>query len=306
MCGVAEGGSEMKPMKASEADLATLKYPVIASPKLDGLRGVVVDGQLRTNSLKAFPNEFAQKYLSRPEFNGMDGELIVGPANAPDVYRQSNSGLMRITGEPNFSFHVFDLWNMPCATYQQRLDILVERLVIVRTNKHRVGLHSFITIDNEVELLAYEEKLLNQGYEGVMLRDPASLYKFGRSSTKQGIILKLKRFVDSEAEVIGFDEQMRNGNEAVKNELGRTKRSTAAEGLTAKGTLGALIVRDVKTGVEFRIGTGINDADRQEIWDNRAAFVGTFRKYKYFPVGVKDAPRHPVDLGARDKLDMAA
>lgn len=293
-------------MKASEADLATLRYPVIASPKLDGLRGVVVDGQLRTNSLKAFPNAYAQKYLSRPEFEGMDGELIVGPANAPDVYRQSNSGLMRITGEPDFTFYAFDIWNMPEAPYKQRLDVLVERLVILRTTQHRVQLHSFWTIDNEAELLAYEDRLLNEGYEGVMLRDPASLYKFGRSSTKQGIILKLKRFVDSEAEVIGFDEQMHNGNEAVKNELGRTKRSTAAEGLTAKGTLGALIVKDVKTGVEFKIGTGINDADRQEIWDNRPAFLGTFRKYKSFPIGVKDAPRHPVDLGARSALDMAA
>lgn len=294
----------MKPMKAAEADLATLKYPLIASPKLDGLRAVVVDGQLRTNSLKPFPNKYVQGELSKPEYEGFDGELIVGPPNAKDVYRASNSGLMAILGEPTFTYYVFDLWNEPWISYSARQSQLEDRAVFA--SNLEICCLGYQLVDNETQLLQYEETVLAEGYEGLMLRDPDSLYKFGRSSTKQGIILKLKRFVDSEAEVIGFEEQMHNTNEAVKNELGRTKRSTCAEGLVPKGTLGALIVRDVKTGVEFKIGTGLNDFDRQEIWDNRERFLGTFRKYKSFPIGVKDAPRHPVDLGARDVLDMAA
>jgi len=33
-------------------------------------------------------------------------------------------------------------------------------------------------------------------------------------------------------------------------------------------------------------------------------FIGKILKYKYFDIGVKDAPRHPVFLGMRPKSDM--
>ena len=95
-----------------------------------------------------------------------------------------------------------------------------------------------------------------------------------------------------------------NGNEAQTNELGRTKRSTAAAGLSGKGTLGAFLVRDLVTGVDFSIGTGLTAADRQCFWDKRFDLHGSLVKYKYFPVGVKVAPRHPVFLGFRDARDL--
>jgi hypothetical protein len=73
-----------------------------------------------------------------------------------------------------------------------------------------------------------------------MLRDPNGPYKFGRSTRKEGYLLKLKRFCDSEAEVIGVVELMHNGNEAKTNALGRTERSTRKAGKTGMGVLGAL------------------------------------------------------------------
>lgn len=294
-----------KPMLAGEADLSKLTYPLICSPKLDGLRGVIVDGKLLTRSLKPLPNVYTSTALSLAEFEGLDGELVVGPATAKDCYRQSSSGLMRQTGEPDFTFHVFDYWDKPEATYSQRLDMLVEKLVLARCRQHRLELHNFLTVDNEAELLAYESRLLDEGYEGVILRDPNSAYKFGRSSTKEGVLLKLKRFSDAEATIIGFDEQQFNGNEAVKNELGRTKRSTAAAGLSGKGTLGALVCRTFD-GVEFRIGTGFDDKEKQHIWDHREDHLNMTCKFKHFEVGAKTAPRHPVYLGMRSALDMAA
>lgn len=131
---------------------------------------------------------------------------------------------------------------------------------------------------------------------------PASPYKHGRSTAKEGYLMKLKRFIDSEAVVIGIEEEMFNGNEATTNELGRTKRSTAKAGLVPKGRMGKLHVRDFKSGVEFHIGTGFTDADKAWWWaeDRRGLMV----KYKSFPVGVKDLPRHPVYLGIRDPGDL--
>ncbi len=114
-------------------------------------------------------------------------------------------------------------------------------------------------------------------------------------------LLKLKRFTDAEAEVVGFEERMHNGNEATTNELGRTKRSSHAAGKTGRGDLGALQVR--YEGVEFNVGTGFTDEDRAAIWADQPAYLGRLAKFKFFSVGVKVAPRHPVFLGWRDRSD---
>jgi len=157
---------------------------------------------------------------------------------------------------------------------------------------------------NEDEMLEYEASSVAEGYEGIILRSPNAPYKFGRSTVNEGYLLKVKRFEDSEAEIIGFEEEMFNGNEAQTNELGRTKRSTAQAGLVGKDTLGAFLVRDIHTGVEFSIGTGLTALQRGTFWARQDEYLGQLIKYKYFPVGVKDKPSHPVFLGLRDRRDL--
>ena len=51
-----------------------------------------------------------------------------------------------------------------------------------------------------------------------MLRDPSSLYKQGRHTLKSQALMKLKKFYDDEAKVIGFEEKMHNNNEQEKDE----------------------------------------------------------------------------------------
>jgi len=163
-----------------------------------------------------------------------------------------------------------------------------------------VAQHHVACIDT---LLKLEQDLLDEGFEGLILRDPNAPYKRGRSTVDQGYLLKLKRFVDDEAVVIGFEERMHNGNEATVNELGRTKRSSHQANKTGRGDLGALRLRTAE-GVEFSCGTGFSDAERDQIWRNRDSLLGRFAKYKHFVIGSKDAPRHPVFLGWRDPKDM--
>jgi DNA ligase-1 len=69
------------------------------------------------------------------------------------------------------------------------------------------------------------------------------------------------------------------------------------------GTAGTLIVKDAD-GRSFGVGSGLNDQQRQEIWDNKDQYLGKLVKYKYFSHGVKDLPRHPVFQGFRDPDDM--
>lgn len=293
-----------KPMLATDADLDKLRFPVYASPKLDGIRASIVDGRLLTRTLKEVPNRFVYNALSDHKLTGLDGELIVGPASSPTVYRDTVSGVMSRDGVPQATYWVFDLHDQDGWPYADRYDHLVN-VWFGRddlTSSVKIDYLAQTLITDEAGLQAYEEQIVGLGFEGVILRSIDSPYKFGRSTVKEGYLLKLKRFCDSEAEILEVIEEMHNGNEATTNELGRTKRSSHQENKTGKQRMGALLVRDIQTGVEFQIGTGFTDLDKQQFWlsDHRGMVV----KYKYFPVGVKDKPRHPVYLGLRHKDDL--
>ena len=153
------------------------------------------------------------------------------------------------------------------------------------------------------DILAYEEEVLGMGFEGLILRRPGTLYKFGRSTEKEGALMKLKRFVDFECEIIGFEEEMENTNEPFKNEVGGTARNSMKAGMKGKGRLGSIIVRRVGSDVVFNVGTGFTGEEREAIWKDRP--MGSLIKVKAFPLGSKDKPRHPVFLGFRSKLDLS-
>lgn len=292
-----------KPMLASPADLDAIRYPIFASPKLDGIRASVVGGKLLSRTLKEIPSRHVFNELSGKGYlEGFDGELIVGSPTSPTCYRDTVSGIMADNKQPEYTYYTFDLWDHEGAFIYRRAELANVYEQCQLDISTRIQLVEHVSLQNREQLDAYEAAQVGLGHEGIMLADPHATYKFGRATTKGGELLKVKRFVDAEAVVIGMEEEMFNGNEAETNELGRTKRSTAAAGLVGKGTMGALIVRDVVTGVEFNIGTGFTAQDRVDFWKyrNQIASNPSFPiKYKSFPIGVKDKPRHPVYLGPR-------
>lgn len=289
----------MKPMLAATIeDITALKYPLLGSPKLDGIRALIIDGQLVSRNLKPIPNRFIQNTLPLKKMNGWDGELIVGKPNAKDCFRATTSGVMSEDGEPNFTFWVFDHIPNGKVNYGDRLKGLTANV--------RGLIHPRVRIVPQVKLVdpfavhQYEEVMLERNYEGIMLRALNGEYKFGRSTLKEGYLMKLKRFADGEAVVLKLVEQMENTNEKTTDELGRSKRSSHKAGKVGKDTTGALRVRDCVTGVEFDIGTGLDDATRRRYWIMPHIIEKKIIKYKYFPSGSKDKPRFPVFLGVRE------
>ena len=139
-----------------------------------------------------------------------------------------------------------------------------------------------------------------------MLRDPAGPYKFGRSTTNEGWLLKLKQFHDSEAVIDDAEELMHNANEKTLTRNGKAVRNTRKEGKVGRGVLGSLLVRDIHTGVSFNVGSGFDDAERRTLWGDHANgdLVGRVIKYQYFPTGSKEKPRFPTFLGFRDPSDI--
>lgn len=289
------------PLLAKPVEFKHLDYTNLwVSPKLDGIRCIIRGGVALSRKLLPIPNKHVQQILgNRPDLEGYDGELICGPANADNVYTRTYSATMAIDGVSDVLFHAFDHITNPTEEYWARHARLSEHRWVVKVPQHPA--------DSEDAVLAIEKMYLEDGYEGCMLRTfrgPNSFYKYGRSTPKECTLLKLKRFTDAEAEIIGFEEQMHNGNEKVTDALGHSKRSSHAENKTGKGTLGALVCKDIESGVQFNIGTGFDDETKQDIWNRRSEVLGHITKYKSFKIGVKDAPRFPVYLGLRSPIDM--
>lgn len=284
-----------KPMLATDAVLEKLRFPLLASPKLDGVRAVVRNGIVYSRSNKSIPNKFVQ--LKFKHLEHYDGELIVGEPTSKSVYRDTVSHVMaHDKTDYDLRFYVFDHVQDVSLPYEHRNDL-------ARCEHDGVVCLSQYPIHNLDKLLDYEEQMLELGYEGLILRDPNAPYKYGRSTVNEGYLLKMKRFTDAEFEVIGFEERMHNGNEATTNELGRTARSSHEAGKVGLGDLGALVLQG--DGFTFRVGTGFDDTTRRILWDiRRDGLVGRLAKIKYFAVGMKTAPRHPVFLGFRDRNDL--
>ena len=303
----------LKPMlagKATDDQIKKLfaKGPMEASFKLDGIRCMIQDGVALSRSLKPIRNNHVQSVIGRKEFNGFDGELIVGEPTDSDVYRNTCSHVMSENKKFKFSFWIFDFLNNDIYENRKKEISFLKQVILqklIPEHDHTLKMLGTKTINNMEELEKYELACLEIGYEGVILRDPNAKYKHGRSTVKEGGLIKVKRFNDSEARILDMEEQMKNNNEKKVNELGRGQRSSHKANKTPKGTLGALIVKDVYSGALFNIGTGFTNIIRDQLWKYKNGLIGQIVKYKYFAIGVKDAPRHPVYIGMRDKSDMS-
>lgn len=279
-------------LAATVVDLSTLRYPLLATPKIDGVRCFImaVDGRLEhriavSRNLKSIPNHNIRTLLNRLPI-GFDGEIV-----CPGGFNSTQSAVMSYNGNPPFMFHAFDLYSSTAPYYERVANLIrwckmcpcpwVSPLVPDQ-------------LDNEQELLDYEAIALEKGYEGVMLRHPEGPYKHGRSTLKEHYLLKLKRFLDSEAVIEDFEEKVTNENEQTTDALGLSKRSSHAHNLVGADTLGSLFVKDLTTGQRFSIGSGFDDLLRTKIWANRSSYLGQTITYKYQPHGMKDAPRFPV------------
>lgn len=301
-------GKITRPMKAEDCPdefLESILFPVLCSPKYDGIRSIKLDGAMKSSTLKLIPNKFIQKTLPSQIPDGADGELVVG-----DNFQDVTSGIMSVDGEPDFTFWMFDLVDPENLEepYSGRLlnqAVWYER---EKANAPRVRIVPTVLIYTIEELREYETEMLALGHEGVMVRAVEGPYKCGRSTLKQQWLLKRKPFEDSEAKIIGFEEQLTNTNEKKTNELGLTKRSSAKAGKVGNGTLGKFIAVDDKKfpEVELKIGTGqgLDDNLRKEIWENKKRYKGKFIKFKFQRIGVKDKPRLPIFLGFRHPEDM--
>jgi DNA ligase 1 len=292
----------IRPLLAATAttdDLIRLNYPVYVSPKLDGVRAIINGGVAYSRKGIPLPNAQIQYYcqVHVPKDMIFDGEFIVGD-KTKDPYRRTVSYCMSVDKVSDCAeFYAFDIINDQSfadrySTIQKLVDEKDVFSLVPQTLCKDVG-----------SVLAMEDKYLHQGYEGLMIRSVDGKYKHGRSTLKEGTLLKLKRFSDDDAIIESVNELMHNDNEATVDDLGYTKRSHHQDNKVPANTMGSLSVLGTTgpySGVRFDIGTGFTEEERLDFWNNRGIMIGMTVKYKYFPTGSKDKPRFPSFLGVRE------
>jgi DNA ligase 1 len=288
-----------KPMLASKCECPDLlPFPVLATPKLDGIRCLKIGGKALTRSFKPVSNRFARERIEANLPDGVDGELMLRGG----TFSETTSAIGRRDGQPDFVFHIFDYVGESITTpYQERM----RQLAALPDYGHVVKVLP-VMIHNAAELAAYEEACISSGYEGVMVRSIHSPYKCGRSTEREAWLLKIKRFEDAEAVVLEPYEGMTNQNAAELDAFGRTKRSLAQAGMIGRGELGGFIVRHLSSGVEFRLGYNhiVGRVDRVTLWMERESLIGKVVKFSHQPSGAKEAPRFPKFIGFREAWDM--
>jgi DNA ligase-1 len=238
------------------------------SEKLDGVRAYWDGKQLisRLGNLFHAPDWFLENLPEVP----LDGELWIARKSFQKtvgiVRRQDKTDLWK-----QVKFLVFDAPGMK-DPFEHRLEFLSETFARKRMPFAAAHAHDRCRdLDHLRSELARIEQL---GGEGLMLRQPGSVYAVGRSST----LLKVKTFRDAEATVIG-------------HQAGAGKH---------KGRLGALLVK-LADGTQFAIGTGFSDKERAS-----PPPVGSVVTFRYQELSDAGVPRFPSYVGVRVDAKPAA
>ncbi|MDW6092958.1 DNA ligase [Vibrio rhizosphaerae] len=225
------------------------------SEKLDGIRGVWDGRQLRTRN--GTPIHAPQWFLSQLPSFPVEGELWAGRGLFHVVQQTILDQRPDPKGWQQISFMLFDI-PFGHGPYHQRYH-KIESWLDRQSDIPNLKLIRQFPVTSQHTLDQLMQHIVQANGEGIMLRDWYAAYHAGRSET----LLKMKPYLDDEAQVIGY----KSGKGKYHNQVG------------------ALLVRN-RSGIEFYIGSGLTDQQRAA-----PPPVGSWITYRYDRMTVKGKPR---------------
>lgn len=228
--------------------LEPVTYPVRAEPKLDGLRCIAVkkDGAVTFYTRNGTVLETLPKIKWVLEDARYDNVVLDGEAMGGD-WNESASVLMSSKSrkdDERIVFHVFDAMSLDdwvnkvaSVAYSERIRLVSDVVALCNARVRQVP---HVMAKDEEELKAFFARCMDDGFEGIMLKDLGATYEWDRSRN----ILKLKPCATYEGTVIGWYEG---------------RRGTKREGLF--GGFEVLLAN----GVVTRVGGGFSDALRAQV-----------------------------------------
>jgi DNA ligase-1 len=313
----------MKPQLAEDAILDKVIFPCVFQPKIDGVRAWNPHGQLVGRSMDPFKGFGITEYWSQPEFQGFDGEMVLGDKpNSTERLCSLTSGAMGAFKDvkvmADLTWWLFDLVTpstIPMA-YKDRYAELAESIGWLAHPRLRLVPSTWCEDREQLDILI--ETAFNNDYEGGIIRNPFAPYKEGRADKRQQL-WRVKPWQDDEILVTGITEGDRNENEAKLNTLGRTERSSAKAGKVPNGLVGTLegtLIKDIHSnitgkllfpqGLPVSISAGALKApERKHYFENQHEIIGRIAKFQHMAHGTKDKPRMGGFLSLRLPQDIS-
>ena len=324
---------KFKPMLAcnESVDLDKISYPKYASMKLDGIRCVFhPELGMVSRSLKPIQNKQLQvkfKYMiekSKKENRFFDGELyghnrtfqeITRACMTKDFCEQKTvNKLLKEKGENTIQYIKDLISDMKFYCFDTYFDGINERfmdkITIINVVQNDLSIHdnTYISVTQAVvnskeDVEKFFEVALKEGYEGLILRNPDSPYKFGRSTLKEEYMLKVKPFKSFDAQIIDVIQGTEVDPKAEKkiNELGRSVTSRKKDDRVLVDKAAAFLV--TYEHHTLKVSLAMTDEEKEEIWNNKMNYIGRMIEYKGMMIGAKDVPRHPVFVRFREDCD---
>ena len=258
---------------AKEIEWHKVIYPCLVSPKIDGLRCVYENGVLRSRGGNEFQGlTWLQKAVQvfqdkEPRLIRLDGEITAQGQHFDEI-----SGKLRSFQETHDAhYNIFDMVVDFDEPLEARIRRLHELTVAVQQEAGQqpdgwTYVPNYLCKGRDDVTRVYMENL-NDGYEGVMVKDAKSVYFTGRKADWQ----KLKPSHTIDLTVTGVNYG--------------SAESTIA------GQVAALVCKGA--GFEVTVGSGLSDSQRRTWSESPDLIVGKTIEVKFMERSSQGSLRHP-------------
>ncbi len=251
-----------------------IQFPCYIQRKFDGTRCVAIPSKgLFSRNKKSYPHleHITQEINRLPPSFILDGELYSDSLTFQEIVGLVKKDTLTETDKTKqlqIKFYVYDLVkDQPYQLRHINLQLLFRKykfqhLVLVQTE----------LCQDEKQMKEKHNQYVDEGFEGIMLRNKDGAYKGSRSADLQ----KYKQFFDAEYEVVDFQE---------------------GQGLEEGCVIWTCKTSDGKT---FSCRPRGSREDRQQMFLNGQSYVGKKLTVRYQEETNDGLPRFPVGIAFRD------
>lgn len=260
----------MKAMPFEESRLNKWYPPYIVQPKYDGIRCRAIPTETgylllssEENIIFSVPhiNESLNKSGCKEE---LDGELYCHGMSFEEIFSITSRTANLHQDRELINLHVFDIVDS---------EPQVKRVLEVSDLENKipfVSVSPFWVCNDLEDIMRTYDKLIDLGYEGIIVRNINQFYERKRSIW----VMKFKPKKEDTYEIVGYKEETdKNGR--------------------LKGRMGALVLLSGDGNV-FSAGSGLTDESRYLLWNKRDEIIGKYARIKYQHLTRTKVPRFPV------------
>jgi ATP-dependent DNA ligase len=295
------GGKKYFPMLAhkfepesSTSKKHTITFPCYVQPKLDGLRCIIyrdtmtgeIRRQSRTGTYFDTMTHIAQSLT--PFFQKYPSVVLDGELYTPDIPFEELAGLIKKKKftEQDFvrlsaiKYHIYDIVDEK-SMYQKRYSdikkMFAQLAASSASSPHElppyICLVETIEAKTDAEFRAEFSRFIEEGYEGIMLRNKGGMY---RCNYRSHDLQKYKEFEEDEFRIIGF---------------------TQGDGRD-KGTV--IWICETEEGKDFTVRPRGTMESRRKLFQTGEKYVGKMLTVIYQELTEEGKPRFPVAKDVRD------